>query len=412
MAESPRREAPPVASALPNGAAPAWRRTRAALGLTVLIAAAVAVERVRWFPALLGAAAIERAWIWTSDPPRRVEPRAFFAVRDFELGAPPAAAVLELLGDPEYVAFLNGARVGSGRAGGEPRIDRYEVAPLLRAGENRLVLELRSPSGGGVATARLVDGAERVLAAADADWLVYRSAWRGLLAGDPLYPTGRVAVVATTPFARWAAAAPGPLLPLFEAAVAGEAVAPEAVRTPPDAAWRRPGPPPRRRRLGGRVEADFGREVTGYLQLSFDRRAPARGLLRFASEAGFAADGEPDAIVLSPANRGSWQDALPRRFRYVEVVGIEELSRIALFPVGAAAFARLAPPPPPAPLLGARQFPVRLPLVEQIWRAHGAPSGAPAAAAAPAAVELRPGDAGRTAAPTRARAARRRREPS
>jgi hypothetical protein len=90
-----------------------------------------------------------------------------------------------------------------------------------------------------------------------------------------------------------------------------------------------PAEPPRKLRLGSRIELDFGREVEGYLQLVFDRRAAPRALAGFRLEPATSAEWAPDVIVLAPANRGSWQDATPRRFRYVELIGLEEVSRIS-----------------------------------------------------------------------------------
>jgi hypothetical protein len=157
------------------------RRRSAGLALLALLALAVVAERARWFPRLLGLAEVEREWIWSPDPPRKVEPRVFFAVRDFELDAKPARATLEVLGDPEYVAYVGGARVGSGRPGADPEVDRYEIAPLLRTGSNRIVLELRSATGSGAATARVVEPGGRVLVRSDGDWAIYGNFWRGML---------------------------------------------------------------------------------------------------------------------------------------------------------------------------------------------------------------------------------------
>lgn len=387
-----------------------WRATAA---LLLLLGLVVVAERARWFAVLLGIPEVKRSWIWSADPPRKVEPRAFYAARDFDLDSAPNAALLEVLGDPEYVAFVNGARVGSGRPGAEPQLDRFEVASLLRAGTNRIVLELRSPTGSGAATARLVGGDGRTLVETDAAWVVYRSSWRGLLAGEPFFPTGTVSVIGRSPFARWAGAVAGEARPRFDEAVVGQPVPAVAVRNAPDEPWRPlPPDPPRKLHLGRRVELDFGREVVGYLQLGFDRRTPTRGLLRFGAAPTLDPGWDPDVVVLSPASRNAWQDAVPRRFRYVELIGIPEVSRATLFPVSEEAFARLAPRAETLGLLGARPFPVRLPVVDEIWREYGLPSSAVAATAAPAAAEpaatvVKPAGGGRTKARAPKRGARR-----
>jgi hypothetical protein len=382
-----------------------------ALLLTGILALAVVAERWRWFAGLLGIAMVDRAWIWSADPPRLVEPRAFYAARDFELASPPAEAELEVLGDPEYIVYLNGTRVGSGRAATEPEFDRYRVAPLLRNGRNRIVLELRSPIGSGAATLRLADGEGRVLVATDADWLVYRSSWRGLLTGDPFFETGRVSLLAHSPFARWADAAPGPVRPLFSEASTGAIEPALAVRTAATESWR-PLPPQsaRRRRLGGRIEVDFGREVLGYLYLAFNHRAPTRGLLRFGSEPIPSGGWNSDAVVLAPANRGSWQDAIPRRFRYVELIGVEEVTRIDLLQVSEAAFRRLPADSAPTGLFGLETRPVRLPMIDEIWRKYGLPSSALSDPAPGAKPKLKPGGGERRKARAPKPGARRRQE--
>ena len=380
------------------------RVARAALALIPLLVLIVVAERARWFPRLLAAADAERVWIWTSDPPRRVEPRAFLAARDFELDAPPLYAELEIYGDPEYIVHLNGLRMGSGRVAAGATIDRYPVAPRLRAGTNRIVLELRSATGSGGATVRLVDGNGRVLVASDSEWVVYGSSWPGLFVGDSFYPTGRVEVLGRSPFARWSGIALGPLRPLFPEASAGELVPAVAYRKPPGDAWVALSPdPPRSNRLGNRIEVDFGREVTGYLQVGFNRREMASGLLRFGAGSEADAGWDPDVVLLAPGGRGSWQDATPRRFRYVGLVGLAEASRFALLPVSEATFALLGPSHEAAGLLGARTHPVRLPVVDEIWREVGIAFGAPADGA-----EVKPAGGARKPVRAPARGARRR----
>lgn len=361
------------------GSSPRGKR-HACGALVAMLLLFVAAERGRWFVAVRGLGQVDRTWIWSADPPRRIEPGAFFVARDFELAAPPARAELEIVADPDYLAFVNGARIGSGRPPGAEWLDRFDVSTQLRPGTNRIVFELRSATGGGAVTARIVDGAGRVLVATDERWVVYRNSWRGLLTGEPLYPTGDVAVIGRSPFGRWSEPASAPLRPRFDEVTTGERWAPVSFQRAGASNW----VPVRRlgRRLPPRVVLDFGREVTGYLYLELAPRERAEGLVRYrVADEGVAAH-DPDVVVLTPANRASWQDSEPRRFRYVELVGLGEAREVALFPVTEAGFAALARPAAGAGLLGARPFPVRLPVVDEIWRRDGGPP-APAPASAP-----------------------------
>lgn len=379
-------------------------RARAAVVLLLLLALGVVAERSRWFARLVGAAGVERAWIWSGDPPRKVEPRAFYATRDFELANVSGSARLEVLGDPEYVVYLNGKRVGSRRTTTADEIDVYQVSPLLRAGTNRIVLELRSSTGSGAATVRLDDGHGNTVLSADGDWLVYGSGWRGLLDGEPFIPTARAVQLATSPFGRWAAAKPGSPRPRFGQVATGRPLAAVAWRRAGETEWRSMAEEPSRKgRMGGRVEIDFGREVTGYLLLLFDRGASVRGLVRFGAELADASGWNPDAVVLTPASRGSWQDAEPRRFRYVELVGLDELTWVGLSEIADSAYARLVSPPPVA-LLSALVRPVRTPVVDEIWRRYESPAQGPAGTAP----KLKRDVAARTPAPVPGRSGRRR----
>lgn len=383
-------------------------RTWAGVALLLLLALGVVGERARWFARLSGAASIERVWIWSDDPPRKVEPSAFFVARDFELASFSDAARLELLGDPEYVVYVNGKRVGSGCAAGATEIDVYPVAPRLRTGWNRVVVELRSPTGSGALTLRLDDGHGRTVLATDRDWLVYRTLWRGLLDGEPFVAAGEVQLLATSPFGRWSAAKAGIPRPRFDQVVVERPVFPKAWRETGDSTWRPMSKlGTRRNRAGRRVEVDFGREVTGYLRLSFDRKNAARGLLRFGAEPDGGLGWNPDAIVLATPNRGSWQDAEPRRFRYLELVGLDRLDDVALLPTTEAGYARLTTPPAAA-LLGAVVRPVRLPVVDEIWRRYGAPDRSRARGPSEPGRELRRDVAARTPAPAPGRSGRRR----
>src|SRR5215204_939422 len=95
----------------PPPAAPSVRsRWETALVLVVLITLVLGLL-TRIVPALgarLTAATGAAQWIWESRDRRDIEPTAFYAVRDFDLEAPPQRARLLAAADEEYVLYLNG----------------------------------------------------------------------------------------------------------------------------------------------------------------------------------------------------------------------------------------------------------------------------------------------------------------
>ena len=103
-------------------------------------------------------------------------------VRSFDLAGVPASAPLHVTADAQYVLYLNGSRVGRGPARGFQSAwpyDTYDVAPLLRPGNNVLAARAHTPGRGtfgyrhdGAAGFLLaLDLGDRVIAT-DADWLV------------------------------------------------------------------------------------------------------------------------------------------------------------------------------------------------------------------------------------------------
>ncbi|HMB51716.1 MAG TPA: hypothetical protein VKU40_00280, partial [Thermoanaerobaculia bacterium] len=200
-------------------------------------------------------------WIWAELPARTVTPQAFYAVRDFDLGAVPAVAELRVQADEEYVLHLNGRRVGSNRYRAGDPLDVYPVGDLLHAGANRLVAELRSARGYGGFLAALVDGDGEPLLVTDASWRILRSHRPGLLDGrsilvgsEPAHSWG------PPPVGRWPVPALGPSRPTT--VECGQPCAPR--------------PAVAAERLDDWVHRfDFGEEVTGYVVL---RRGVEEGL--------------------------------------------------------------------------------------------------------------------------------------
>jgi hypothetical protein len=385
---------------------PSPRRLRSVLVVGVLLALGVVVERAGWLGSLTGGRPV-RQWIWAPVDLRDVRPRAFLAACDFEVASPPTSARVEVLGDEEYILWINGRRVGSSRYRDGDPLDVYDVTALLRAGRNRVLLELRSATGAGGATLRLVDSSGRVLVVTDRHWRIYASSWRGLFNGDPLQPAPAAAVLGRSPFGRWGAPVPGPVRASFDEVVtARRPRRARRYRLPVDSgAWvHLPASDQRRAPLGPLVEFDFGREVTGYLTLAARDSRTATGLLRFGATPSRRSGWAPDAVVITVPHRGSWQDAIPRRFRYVEVAGLDRVLSASLLPVDPAWLERLVPPRQPAGPLGIQGPPVRLPIADAVWRrlrerARFEPEE-------PATPAVRPAAAARSPAPARAPAAR------
>src|SRR5690606_29965306 len=148
----------------------------------------------------------------------------FFASHDFELERIPDTAVAQVLGDQEYLLWINGERAGSGRYHAHAPLETYDVAPLLRLGSNRVVLELRSAIGSGAATLAIVDGAGVPLIETGPGWKILSAAWRELLDGTTALPRAEEAtVLGRSPFGRWGSPQPGPRRPLFRDVVGGGA---------------------------------------------------------------------------------------------------------------------------------------------------------------------------------------------
>jgi hypothetical protein len=313
----------------------------AACGLTLL------VRGERWAASRLGGTTGGAQWIWVVHDRRLAQPLAFYAVRDFALAAPPPRARLLALGDPEYVLYLNGKRVGAGCWRPGAHLDEYEVGPLLRIGGNRLLAELRSAAGGGGFLASLVDEASgRPLLGTDGAWRTFRRHRLGLLRGWlPIDPPAVAAVVSAAgpgdaavtwgrpPVGRWGRVMPPWPRPLFAELTGG--------RQPVPAASTAPYVPPPATGVRGdstMVLFDWGRQVTGYLALEtgfepgmdedLEQPPPARqrtALLWTGDVRPEPAGGglRPSGVVVVMASGHQWLDARLRRFRYALVIGLE-----------------------------------------------------------------------------------------
>jgi hypothetical protein len=316
-------------------------------------------------------------WVWVELPERLPSPVAFYAVRDFSLAEAPgggeaAAVELRLLGDEEYVVWVNGQRVGSNRYAPGAPLDVYRVGDLLLAGPNRLAVELRSSRGAGGLLAALVttgdeDGvAPRMLLATDESWRVARRHLPGLVEGWVPVPGEEWARSwGLPPTGRWGMPVAGGVRPRL--AAVGEPCDPVAAEVAEGANGGGP----------GRVIFDFGREVTGYLRVGRPPDAPLQG----PTVSLFAVADRP-VRPLTPGSGAlplvtlpgtpAWTDVVPRRFRYAAVVGLEGPLEASVLPVSPHALAALpgsitteAADPG---LLGLARTPRRLPAEDAVRR--------------------------------------------
>jgi hypothetical protein len=124
---------------------------------------------------------------------------------------------------------------------------------------------------------------------------------------------------------------------------------------------------------GARVVYDWGREVTGYLAFELKPGDQLRTALFYAGDAPPrpGIDQPAGAVLLLPGRR-QWLDAVPRRFRYAMVIGIEEplAARVdALAPdLAPEKVTRLLPEGREKGILGIEPPPLRTPVEDEVWR--------------------------------------------
>ncbi len=276
-------------------------------GVTVLSVAALHGFWERRLSHLTG----DAQWIWVTNEFGSLHPQAGLFVATLHLDGPPPSALLKVCGDREYVVYVNGTPAACGWSRPGFRLDLFDVAHLLKQGDNVIAAEVRSPTPAGALLLALdVEGVGRnVLVSGPA--FVARARF-SLAAHDALDRPVPV---------RWGVPPRNPWgypKPLSHPRTLDEAVVEEAVR-----AEIRPAP-------GGGWEISFPRPVFGYLWLEFE----GDGLAFVATPDG---DGPfPDlrwmrgqahfAVRLNGQTR--WLEPEPKRFFKVYVFGMQR-------PVGA-----------------------------------------------------------------------------
>lgn len=266
-------------------------------------------------------------WIWAPGPTDAREPVGFYLVREFELERAPPAWI-SISADESYSLSLNGRHVGANRYSEDGRVDRYEVTDLLRAGGNRLVVEVRSSRGIGGLLASLVgeetDGRRRPLLVSDGDWLVFRRFDRAWYRAETLTGGEVPRVWERPPTGRWRvreAAVDRP--PAFRPGERAHRIGPTRVRHRQAERWVPLSQGPRQRfpRVGDQVLLDWGRPVEGFLFLDLpsDENPPA--LLYLGLEPPDPDENPPDEVMIFIPGQRQWRDLNPRRFRYALLIG-------------------------------------------------------------------------------------------
>lgn len=359
----------------------AWSRYVWLAALVVVLGLATVEIRHRTLAFRTGAARDAPTWIWRDHDLRHIQAAGFYAVKEFDLVAAPSEAEIRILGDAEYLLILNGVRIGSNRCLSGAPFDRYRVERWLRPGRNRLVIELRSPSGAGGLWCELTAGGQQ-LVRTDGSWTVYETNWRGLFGERPMLSGARPRLLGRSPLGRWGSPAAGPVRPAFELALAApEPLAAESFRVSgTNDPWQRFGDGGGRGRrppsLGPLVEFDFGAERSGYLQLSYREEPGRRGglppsavLVAFGDEPLGALPWSAETIFQPIPGAGLYQDATARRFRYVAVAGLPGIFSAEVLATTAASWPALAPRDlPEAGILGVRPPPSSAPVEHEVWR--------------------------------------------
>ena len=143
-------------------------------------------------------------WIWA---PHRMSdnfPLAFFATRNFDLPEKRFYTQLKILGEPEYMVWVNGRVVGTRNVGEERSLDTYDISTLVKTGQNRIVVGVRAPRGVGGLIASIDIGAEAAnWVVTDHRWTVYRVWMPELLQVDVPAKGQPPVVVGEPPIGRW-----------------------------------------------------------------------------------------------------------------------------------------------------------------------------------------------------------------
>lgn len=143
------------------------------------------------------------SWIWAPHRISRNMPVVFFAARDFDLPPGRNWTRIKILGDPEYVLYFNGRRIGGRRVGDDRHLDVFDVSELARDKENRILVAVRSTNGvGGLIAA--VDVAPEIenLVITGRDWKLFGE-WSPVLPIADVGTFARPVIIGRPPAGRW-----------------------------------------------------------------------------------------------------------------------------------------------------------------------------------------------------------------
>ena len=341
-----------------------WLRPRAWLIATAVVFALALAARARPVLRARSLPTGDAQWIWRQIDRMDHAPTVFYALRDFDLpDPPPERARLLIAADEEYVLTLNGRRIGAGAYQPGTPLDVYEMGPLLLPEGNRLMVELRSGKGAGGLLASLVDEKTgKAIVGTDERWRTFETHELGLVRGWLPADRGRPAQCwGVPPIGRWGRpriGSPRPLLAL-DTAPRVPAVSMLPASLPPGLVEGRP--------PGSPVLYDWGRPVEGFLTLGVQPADKLGSALLFAGEEPpDLLRSRPTAAVIVQAGRREWMDAVPRRFRYVLLVGLVRPAAAGVIPASAASAApraRLVEPK----VFGVQGPPLRTPVEDEVW---------------------------------------------
>jgi hypothetical protein len=142
-------------------------------------------------------------WIWAAHQISRNVPVVFFATRNFDMPAGSKFAHLKIFADPEYTLWLNGREVAGRRSDDRRALDVYDVSPLVRSRNNRVVVAVRSTNGVGglIAAIDVADEHENAIVTDDS-WRIFRR-WNDALPVRDIGNAQRPMLLGTPPLGRW-----------------------------------------------------------------------------------------------------------------------------------------------------------------------------------------------------------------
>jgi hypothetical protein len=303
--------------------------------------------------------------------------RSGFGLRGLSDTQPPLRSMRSAIlrwADAEYLLFVNGQLVGSNRYVPGAALDRYEISKFLQPGQNRLVVELRTPRGTGGFLCDLEindDPAKRIVS--DDRWMIQSRHLPRLRTGGPLLPTvQRAKAWASPPTGRWGWPKIGASRPDLASIMARQK--PLSARKVSTGGGRADWQRVRRARkgsasVGSWVTFDWKKNVQGFIRLKLADREFAGALLFVGRRRPDPLRDKPANFVISIPGRRSWTDSQPRSFRYATVVGLSELAGAELLEVEKSRFLEFrVQAAAPRGVYGLQDLDLRTPMENKIWR--------------------------------------------